>query len=143
MNNSNSHVELPKEGHEIWGAEAHLYREKWFGYNAIKKVRIPKKYRIEQIDSNLRTTRTSSESKLMIAAKNSGVQTPFVFEIDLTETSITMEFIEGRLVKEILNEDIPFDEKTKIVEIIGQKVGLLHSNDIIHGALRSLSDLCQ
>ena len=135
MKELNSSLNSIKNTHETWGAEAHLFREKWFDFNAIKKLRIPKRYRIAEIDNELRESRTVTESRLMISAKKSGVQTPHIFEIDLEETSITMEYIEGKLVKDVLKEKIQIDEKVNIVSEIGQKVGILHSNDIIHGDL--------
>ena len=61
-NLSNSNIER-----ETWGAEAYLFSEKWFDYNVIKKIRVPKEYRIKDIDFELRTSRTISESKLLIA----------------------------------------------------------------------------
>ncbi len=121
--------------YDSWGAEAFLFKECWFGFNVIKKTRIPKKYRISEIDEELRISRTIAESKLLIAAKKIGVKTPNVFEIDLDDTSIIMENIDGILVKDWLKSTKSLDEKLKLVRQIGDKVGILHTNDIIHGDL--------
>lgn len=122
-------------GAEEWGAEAILVKDNWLGFNVIKKIRIPKKYRIPQIDQELRNSRTISESRLIIEAKKIGVRTPYVYEIDIPNTTIIMEEIEGELVKKILKQQIAIKEKQELVNEIGQQVGKLHSNDIIHGDL--------
>ncbi len=123
------------DNHDIWGAEAFLYKERWFGYNVIKKIRSPKKYRIDEIDLELRTSRTITESRLMIAAKKLGVHTPTIFEIDLENTSIVMEDIDGISVKEWLNETSDLEKQKQFVKLIGENVGILHTNNIIHGDL--------
>ena len=120
---------------EIWGAEAYLFSEKWFDYNVIKKVRVPKKYRIEEIDMELRTSRTISESKLLVAAKKAGVKTPTIFEVDLENASIIMEEIDGIIVKDWLKDCSELEKQKDLVKSIGRCVGVLHSNSIIHGDL--------
>ena len=120
---------------DIWGAEAILSKSEWLGYNAIKKVRVPKKYRIAPLDLELRKNRTTTESKLLVAAKKNGVITPYIFEIDIVNTTIVMEYIEGKLVKDILDSELELQTKLNIVKEIGKQVGKLHNNDIIHGDL--------
>ena len=120
---------------EEWGAEAILVKDNWLGFNVIKKIRIPKKYRIPQIDQELRNSRTISESRLLVEAKKIGVRTPYVYEIDIPNTTIVMEEIEGELVKKTLKLQIDIKEKQELVNEIGQQVGKLHSSDIIHGDL--------
>lgn len=119
----------------IWGAEAILSKSEWLNYKAIKKIRIPKKYRIAPLDIELRKSRTTTESKLLVAAKKNGVLTPYIFEIDIVNTTIVMEDIEGRLVKSILDSKVELQIKCNIVKEIGKQVGKLHNSDIIHGDL--------
>jgi len=118
-----------------WGAEAILQRDNWLEYQVLRKIRIPKTYRIEQIDNNLRRSRTISESKLLVASRDAGVKTPFIFDIDLETATITMEYIEGQLVKDLLNSSGNFEEKIYSISLMGRNVGKLHSKDIIHGDL--------
>jgi N6-L-threonylcarbamoyladenine synthase/protein kinase Bud32 len=127
---------------EEWGAEAILVKDNWLGFNIIKKIRIPKKYRIPQIDQELRNSRTISESRLIIEAKKIGVKTPHIYEIDIPNTTIIMEEIEGELVKKILKQQSAIKEKQELVYEIGQQVGKLHSNDIIHGDLTTSNIVC-
>jgi len=118
-----------------WGAEAILQRDEWLEYQVLKKIRLPKTYRIEQIDNELRRSRTISESKLIIASRDAGVKTPFIFDINLETATITMEYIEGQLFKDLLNSVGTLEDKLHYVFLMGMKVGKLHTNDIIHGDL--------
>ncbi|MDD5416805.1 MAG: KEOPS complex kinase/ATPase Bud32 [Candidatus Aenigmarchaeota archaeon] len=109
------------------GAEAILYKEG----DALVKERIKKSYRISQIDERLRRERTKKEAKLLSEAKRSGVAVPKVFSTE--EFKIKMEFVDGIRIKELLYQED--SDKAKIAEEIGRSVGLLHSNNIIHGDL--------
>ena len=130
MNNQNTTNHEKK-----WGAEAIREEGKWFDLDVIRKIRVAKEYRIAQLDNELRNSRTITESRLLIAAKKIGVPTPYIYEIDLKEATIVMENIEGVIVKELLNSNIPDKEKIAIVKEIGRLVGKLHSGEIIHGDL--------
>ncbi|MFW9852763.1 MAG: KEOPS complex kinase/ATPase Bud32 [Candidatus Thorarchaeota archaeon] len=127
--------EVSEDSVNRWGAEAILVKDKWFDFDVMRKIRTPKKYRISQIDDELRNSRTIIESRLLIAAKKIGVQTPFIFEIDIDKATIVMEFINGKLVKDILKADETKKNKVDVVKELGRLVGKLHTNDIIHGDL--------
>lgn len=114
------------------GAEANLYRSEWFGRNVIFKERVRKNYRLPVLDLQLRQQRTAMESKLLSAAKKYGVSTPTIYEIDMKKTTIIMEYIEGDRVKELLNYELNEDKKV-ICRKIGESLGRLHKNGIIHG----------
>ena len=114
------------------GAEANLYRGEWFGRNVIFKERVRKKYRVSDLDLQLRQQRTAAESKLLSTAKKCGVSTPTIYEIDMKKTTIVMEYIEGDRVKELLSNELNEDKKV-ICRKIGKSLGKLHKNGIIHG----------
>lgn len=116
------------------GAESLIYLEEFQGEEAIIKERIKKNYRIEQIDKELRKTRTRKEVKLLTEARKCGVQTPKILHVDESNYKIIMENIAGIRVKEFLNSA---DERTieKISFEIGKIIGKLHSAGIIHGDL--------
>jgi len=67
-------------------------------------------------------------------AKEAGVPTPIVFMVDLEEATIIMEFVEGKQIKQILN-DLPDGERINLCYQIGKLIGRLHKNGIIHGDL--------
>jgi TP53 regulating kinase-like protein len=114
------------------GAEAYLYYGKWFDKEVIFKHRIPKKYRIKELDENIRTTRTLNEARALINVKEYGVNVPTVFEIDPKRALIIMEFIEGNKLKDLMNNLTPakMDEYFKK---IGDFIAQLHIHGHIHG----------
>ncbi|HDN81543.1 MAG TPA: Kae1-associated kinase Bud32 [Methanomicrobia archaeon] len=97
------------------------------------KKRIKKGYRLKEIDLHLRRSRTILESRLIHEAKKY-IRTPTIFEIDLDECYIIMEYIEGERVKELL-EKVNSEKREEICLKIGNMVGKLHKNGIIHGDL--------
>jgi len=116
------------------GAEANLYLTRWHGKKAVIKKRLPKKYRPTQLDERIRVYRTIHEPQLMSEAKKAGVPTPTIFLVDVNETAIIMEFIEGTQVKLLLS-DITRSKRENICVKIGELIGKLHEKGIIHGDL--------
>ncbi len=114
------------------GAEASLYYGSWFGKEAIFKKRIPKGYRIEQIDKNLRYNRTLNEAKALIRVKNYGVLVPPVYEIDTENSTIVMKYIKGEKLKDILYS-LTNSKKVQFLKEIGKSIAYLHKNGHIHG----------
>ncbi|MCL2143109.1 MAG: Kae1-associated serine/threonine protein kinase [Methanomassiliicoccaceae archaeon] len=115
------------------GAEATVYRTTYLGRDAVVKTRIPKGYRHSGLDMHLRSMRTKNEARIMIDARKAGVRTPVIYDIDVKKCDITMEFISGRKIKDILD-----DEPSKANEMcgkIGVAVAKLHNAGISHGDL--------
>lgn len=116
------------------GAEAWIYLAKWHGRRVVIKKRLPKKYRLPELDEQIRIHRTIREPQLMHEAKKAGVPTPTIYFIDAKEATIIMEQVEGEQVKRLLDV-IPEGERLKICYEIGGLIGKLHKNGIIHGDL--------
>jgi TP53 regulating kinase-like protein len=116
------------------GAEASLYLTQWHGKKALTKTRIPKKYRPEVLDKQIRTYRTIHEPQLIHDAKASGVPTPLIYMVNVPDATIVMEYIEGVQVKQYLNK-APKAERKQLCLKIGELVGKLHKKGIIHGDL--------
>jgi TP53 regulating kinase-like protein len=116
------------------GAEANLYLEEWHNRKVIMKRRLPKKYRIPELDQKIRFQRTIYEPQIIHKAKEAGVPTPTIFMVDVAEANIIMEFVEGKQVKQVLN-DLPQEERLRLSRHIGGLIGRLHKNGIIHGDL--------
>ncbi len=116
------------------GAEASLYLADWHEKKVVVKVRVPKRYRPEALDRQIRNFRTVHEPQLMHEAKSAGVPTPLIFMVNVPEASITMEYVEGQQVKQLLNK-IPKDQRQKLCVSIGELIGKLHRNGLIHGDL--------
>jgi TP53 regulating kinase-like protein len=116
------------------GAEASLFLEDWHGKKVIMKKRLPKNYRLSELDEQIRTYRTIHEPQLIHRAKEAGVPTPTVFMIDKKNSTITMEFVEGKQVKQVLN-NLRQEERLRLCQYIGELIGRLHNHGIIHGDL--------
>lgn len=116
------------------GAEASLYLTEWYERKIIVKLRIPKKYRPEVLDRQIRSYRTIHEPQLMHEAKAAGVPTPLVYMVNVPLSSITMEYVEGQQIKQLLNI-VPEDQRQKLCVIIGVLIGKLHNHGLIHGDL--------
>lgn len=116
------------------GAEANLYLEDWHGRSVIMKRRLSKKYRVPKLDKEIRLYRTIHEPQHIHKAKEAGVPTPTIFMVDTVETTIVMEFIEGKQVKQIL-DDLPSEERQKLCRHVGELIGRLHNHGIIHSDL--------
>lgn len=118
------------------GAEANIYQDQYLDEEVLVKKRLVKGYRIREIDEYLRKKRTKNEAKLMGEAKRCGVVTPLIFDVDLKESTLTMENINGKEVKEIFSgENIELSEIISISRSIGEGVARLHDCGIIHGDL--------
>ena len=105
------------------GAEAKLFLED----GKIIKNRFRKTYRINEIDNRLRKSRTKREAKILGKLQQINFPVPRLISNDEKNT-ITMEFIDGKLLKNILNKK----NCIKLSREIGKKVAILHNNTIIH-----------
>lgn len=115
------------------GAEAVIYSSEYHGRDAILKVRPPKGYRHPDLDLRLRTSRTRNEVRIMRSARAAGVRSPVVYDVDLDNSCIVMEYLKGRKVKNILDK-CPSEADT-ICAKIGETVAKLHNHRICHGDL--------
>ncbi|MDO8528850.1 MAG: RIO1 family regulatory kinase/ATPase [Nanoarchaeota archaeon] len=112
------------------GAEAKiLLNEK---ENLIIKERVPKSYRIKELDEKIIKHRTKSEKKLLEkASKIINAPNP----LPLKEFNIIqMPYIKGKKLSEHL-DNFPIEKQKKIMKVVGQETAKLHDNDIIHGDL--------
>jgi len=114
------------------GAEAKICRSKYMSFETVEKRRISKSYRIKNIDNRLISYRTKEEAKLMIEARNYGVSVPVIYDVDLENGIIKMEYLKGKRIKDILN-NLDEDERSRICQMIGESIAKLHNNNIIHG----------
>jgi TP53 regulating kinase-like protein len=107
------------------GAESELYLIDWYGNHGVSKVRIRKDYRHPSIDIPLRKQRTLHEANILSQVKLLGINTPFIYYIDISNFEIIMEFIRGNTLKDVFS---PIYCTT-----VGKIIGTLHLNNVIHG----------
>ncbi|MBN1134329.1 MAG: Kae1-associated kinase Bud32 [Methanosarcinaceae archaeon] len=103
------------------GAEAKVILD----HGMVIKERVPKRYRLKELDERIRKERTRAEARLMSEARRHGVPTPIIYDIE--DFTIVMEFIQGESLKNIINPELS--------ERVGELIGRLHSGGIIHGDL--------
>jgi TP53 regulating kinase-like protein len=116
------------------GAEASLFLADWHGHKVVVKARLPKHYRPAELDAKIRSYRTSHEPQLMHEAKLAGVPTPTIYLVDMKQASVTMEFVNGKQVKQVLAGILRKERRTLCVKI-GRLIGKLHKHGVIHGDL--------
>lgn len=112
------------------GAEACVTLETYFGMSAVRKRRVPKGYRHPKLDSKLISIRIRNEARMLRDARSAGVLTPVVYDIDVVDGSIVMEFMEGESMKQALDSG---NGGKEFCESMGMSLGLLHSAGISHG----------
>ena len=112
------------------GAEADIYVTKWDNSKAILKIRKTKNYRNPILDANLRKQRTIKESQILSKVKSYGIPTPLVYFVNLKKSSIIMQQIPGKPI-----HDLPDSKIISLSKRMGNLVGLMHKNGIMHGDL--------
>jgi TP53 regulating kinase-like protein len=108
------------------GAEAKIYLD-----NEIVKDRFKKSYRLEEIDTKLRKFRTRREAKILTKLSEINFPVPELIESDDKEMKIRMEFLDGKKVRDILEES----DYKKMCKEIGKLIAIMHDNGVIHGDL--------
>lgn len=61
--------------------------------------------------------------------KDFGIPAPYIFDVDLDNKRIMMSYINGKLAKDVIEDNLDIAYK------IGEIVGKLHKNDVIHNDL--------
>jgi TP53 regulating kinase-like protein len=109
------------------GAEAIITKEK----DSVNKNRIPKSYRLKELDEKIRKKRTEKEAKILGKA-SAIINVPKV--ISQTKFELELEYIEGDKLSEKLNS-YKEEKQFETMQSLGKEVAKLHENDIIHGDL--------
>ena len=108
------------------GAESKIFLEK----GRVIKNRFRKTYRIKEIDEKLRKARTKREAKVLDKLQKINFPTPELINNNEKDT-LEIEYIKGKLIKNKLKEN----NCIKLSKEIGEKIAILHNNNIIHGDL--------
>jgi len=103
------------------GAEAIITLEE----GTVRKWRIPKSYRLPELDEQIRQERTIREARITSEARRCGVPTPIIK--DVLKFDLRMEHVVGQKLKDVITPALS--------EKVGELVGRLHKAGIIHGDL--------
>lgn len=127
-------VEILKQG-----AEAKLYVSEYQGQPCLVKERFQKNYRLVELDKTLTKSRIKAEQKAVKRCEEAGILVPKVFNVDFNERTIYMEYFDKAITaKDFILQIQKQSKEEKLEELtkrIGQVVGKLHVNNIIHGDL--------
>lgn len=117
------------------GAEADILLDPdWNGVKALVKRRGEKGYRHPALDMAIRRSRTIHEAGIIHRAKEAGIPTPLLYQVDPEGATIIMEYVEGERVREIVDR-LGAGERRRLFRLIGTQAGRLHRAGIIHGDL--------
>lgn len=111
------------------GAEGKIYEDS----SVIIKVRESKSYRIPELDNKLIKARVKKEAKILTKLNDNNINAPRLIKIE--SNSIFMDKIEGKPLKEVLN-DINYQD---LMVEVGKIVAKLHNCNIVHGDLTTLN----
>ncbi len=100
--------------------------------NQITKDRIPKSYRLKELDDKIRKRRTKSETKLLEKA-SSIINSP-IPEPQKDKFKIQMPYIDGKKLSDHL-DSFPLAKQKQICKQIGESIAKIHDANIIHGDL--------
>ncbi|ABR55300.1 putative metalloendopeptidase, glycoprotease family [Methanococcus vannielii SB] len=112
------------------GAEADILKGRYLEWESITKERIKKGYRTAELDEMIRTRRTVKEARFLSIIKDFSVNSPHIFDIDIENKKITMEYIHGKLLKDLIEEG-----NLEFCKSIGELIGKMHEGKIIHNDL--------
>ena len=88
------------------GAEADVYSTMWDKKKAILKISKVKSYRNSLLDQKIRKQRTTRESQIISQVKSFGISTPLIYFMDINKCSILMQYIDGKIVRDLKGNDI-------------------------------------
>jgi N6-L-threonylcarbamoyladenine synthase/protein kinase Bud32 len=91
----------------------------------VLKQRLPKGYRHPDLDATLRRDRTVAEARLLAAAREAGVPTPLVRDVDIAEATLAMQYVGECDLAAALTPDR--------ARAVGEHLARLHVAGIVHG----------
>jgi len=116
------------------GAEAVVSRLEWNGFLLVSKRRVPKPYRMSELDKWVRDKRTLHEARVMTELKKRGVRCPTIILIDRSESTIYMQYLKGIELRKKLNE-LSAEEVERLASELGRMVARMHLGGVAHGDL--------
>ena len=105
----------------LQGAEATVT----FENDHVTKARLPKAYRHPTLDARLRRDRTVLEARLTSEARRHGVPTPLVWDVDVPESTLTLQHVGDTDLRDALTESRVRD--------VGRHLATIHDAGFVHG----------
>ena len=111
------------------GAEAIVETTEWEDKHAISKIRNTRSYRHPELEKRLVRERIRSEVRIIEKLLSKGIPVPFLYCVDLSNSQIIMEHIEGCTLEKTLRKD---DFEKSLIET-AELLSSIHSMGVIHG----------
>jgi N6-L-threonylcarbamoyladenine synthase/protein kinase Bud32 len=111
----------PTEDGTVRGAEATVTVDG----DVVTKRRLPKPFRHPELDDRLRRERTVAEARLLSEARRAGVPTPLVRDVDLRDSTLT--------VQHVGESDLAGSLSVETTRQVGEYLATLHEAEIVHG----------
>jgi N6-L-threonylcarbamoyladenine synthase/protein kinase Bud32 len=105
----------------VRGAEATVS----IGEDRVEKRRVAKSYRHPDLDGRLRRDRTVAEARLTAEARRHGVPTPVVYDVDVPETTLSLQRVGEADLRDAVTESR--------VRAVGRHLAALHDAGVVHG----------
>lgn len=116
------------------GAEGIVTELSYLGRRAVRKERVPKRYRHPELDIKLRTRRLAQEARILLRLRKAGVTVPAVYDVDARRGVLIMEYVTGTSLKCFLQEGAVHDT-LPVMRAAGREVARMHLADVVHGDL--------
>ena len=81
------------------GAEAVVSKLEWKGLKLVSKHRVPKPYRMPELDRWVRDRRTVHEARVITSLRRLGVPCPAVMLMDRSNATLYLQLIKGAELK--------------------------------------------
>ncbi|CAH1783431.1 unnamed protein product [Owenia fusiformis] len=122
------------------GAEAKLFTGDYFGRPCLIKERFKKTYRHPILDKSLTSQRTKNEVRSMVKCRMLGIETPTVLFVDLEQSRIYMDYLAEAItvrdyIYKVQGDKDMIVKLSPLAKSIGNTLGKMHLNNIIHGDL--------
>jgi TP53 regulating kinase-like protein len=122
------------------GAEADIVLGDWQGLEAVFKVRKPLTYRLQILDEAIRRQRTVHEAEMIHLAKEAGVDSPSLYNVDIRSSTLVMQFVRGERLKDLVGS-LSGSQLDETFFEFGQDIAKLHRFGIMHGDLTTANVL--
>ena len=124
------------------GAEARTISGKWFGTDAVMKIRSPKGYRHPSLDQSLTKRRLFAESRILIHLSDFELPIPKLLDFDEKNATIVMTKLSGVPLFEVLRNSNDNELVSSIMYSCGKLIRKIHSLGVSHGDLTTHNLLC-
>ncbi|PVU92476.1 hypothetical protein BB561_003787 [Smittium simulii] len=121
------------------GAEARVYKSTLFDKTIAEKVRFSKKYRHPVLDARILSSQINQEVRLLHRCLQNDISVPAIYFVDKLNYTISLEFIEGTKVRDILSKAL--EESSLTIEKAETSIEANEANYTSHALSTKLRNI--